>query len=114
MFAPMMWYRRLKPISIYFPKRLLLSFLVVFAFPIALGNKANGLFKEVMQKGQCCFIANVMKEIHKGEELNHPSHNNSQKTTERVIIQCALYINLLECCCTAYTMTAAVVRTIAK
>lgn len=35
MLAPVMRYRRSKLISVYFPKRLLLSFLVVFAFPIA-------------------------------------------------------------------------------
>lgn len=35
MLAPMMWYRRLKPIWMYFPKRLLLSFRVVLAFPMA-------------------------------------------------------------------------------
>lgn len=35
MLAPVMRYLRSKLISVYFPKRLLLSFLVVFAFPIA-------------------------------------------------------------------------------
>lgn len=35
MLAPVMRYRLSKLISVYFPKRLLLSFLVVFAFPIA-------------------------------------------------------------------------------
>lgn len=35
MLAPVMRYRRSKLISVYFPKRLLLSFLVVLAFPIA-------------------------------------------------------------------------------
>lgn len=35
MLAPMMWYLLSKPISIYFPKRLLLSLRVVFAFPMA-------------------------------------------------------------------------------
>ncbi len=35
MLAPMMWCFLSNPISMYFPKRLLLSFLVVLAFPIA-------------------------------------------------------------------------------
>lgn len=35
MLAPMIWYFLSKLISVYFPNRLLLSFLVVFAFPIA-------------------------------------------------------------------------------
>lgn len=35
MLAPMIRYFLSKLISVYFPKRLLLSFLVVFAFPIA-------------------------------------------------------------------------------
>lgn len=35
MLAPMIRYLLSKLISVYFPKRLLLSFLVVFAFPIA-------------------------------------------------------------------------------
>lgn len=67
MFAPMMLYRRLKPISIYFPKRLLLSFLVVFAFPIALGNRAQGLVNELMQVDQCPFIVNQISQGSKGK-----------------------------------------------
>lgn len=35
MLAPMIWYLLSKLISVYFPNRLLLSFLVVFAFPMA-------------------------------------------------------------------------------
>ena len=35
MFAPIMWKCLLKSISMYFPKRDELSFLVVFALPIA-------------------------------------------------------------------------------
>jgi len=35
MLAPMMWYCRLKPIWMYFPKRLLLSLRVVLALPMA-------------------------------------------------------------------------------
>ena len=38
MLAPTIWSRLLKPISMNFPKRELLSLRVVFALPIACGN----------------------------------------------------------------------------
>lgn len=46
MLAPMIWYLLSKPIWMYFPKRLLLSLRVVFAFPIACEEKRVGVKKK--------------------------------------------------------------------
>lgn len=47
MLAPMMRYLLSKLISVYFPKRLLLSFLVVLAFPIACRGYAAASASEI-------------------------------------------------------------------